>query len=199
MEYRSHLALTALLASMLLAAWGCSQPQPSPAQGSVRALPFSVVATGDSGVDMRSATTFAWSTRLQPGSPGTSQEQQRVETLLQDAIIENLQGKGYRYSSVPGAGDLIVSYQVVMDVPGADPELPQSPDELLQPSLNLVSPDPGKYEKGTVTIELTEKQSGRTAWRGALQGFANLQLSEVERRQRIGLMVDRMLAGVPAK
>jgi hypothetical protein len=199
MEIRAHVVLTVLLASVLLAASGCSQQRPSPAQHSVRALPFSVVATGDSGVDMRGATTFAWSRSLQPDSPGASPENRRVETLLQDAIIATLQGKGYRYSEVPGEGDLIVGYQVALDEPGADRELPQTGSDALQPSLNLVSPEPGKYEKGTLSIEVTEKQTGLTAWRSVLQGFANLQLSDAERRQRIGLMVDRMLAGVPAR
>jgi len=199
MEIRTHVVLTALLAIFLLAASGCSQQRPSPAQNSVKALPFSVVATGDSGVDMRSATTFAWSRSLQPDSTGKSPENRRVEPLLQDAIIATLQGKGYHYSAVPGEGDLIVDYQVSLDEPGADRESPQTGGDALQPSLNLVSPDPGRYEKGTLSIEVTEKQTGLTAWRGVLQGFANLQLSDAERRQRIGLMVDRMLAGVPVR
>jgi hypothetical protein len=199
MEHRPPAALITLLASVMLAASGCSQQRTAPAQNGVKALPFSVVATGDSGVDIRNATTFAWSSSLQPDSPGKGPENRLIETLLQDAIITTLQGKGYRYSPVPGEGDLIVNYQVKLDEPGAGMEPPQAGGETLQPSLNLVSPDRGKYEKGTLSIEVTEKLTGMTAWRSALQGFANLRLSDAERRQRIGLMVERMLAGVPAR
>ena len=199
MDNRPQVVLTTLLAIVTLAIAGCSQQRPSQAQGGIRALPFSVVATGDPEVDMRNATTFAWSRSLQPASAAQSRENQRIRTLLQDAIVVSLQGKGYRYSASPGEGDLIVSYQVALDEPGAGSELPGTPAEGLQPSLNLESPDPGKYEKGTLTIEVTEQQTGLTAWRSALQGFANLELNDAERRQRISLMVDRMLAGVPAK
>ena len=69
----------------------------------------------------------------------------------------------------------------------------------MQPGLNLNSPDPARYQKGTLVIEVTEKSTGRTAWRSALQGFAVRELGDTERRQRIGLMVDRMLAGMPGK
>lgn len=199
MEIHPPVALTALLAIVMLATAGCSQQRPSQAQGGVRALPFSVVATGDPEVDMRNATTFAWSRSLQTDSPAQSGESQRIRTLLQDAIVACLQGKGYRYSASPGEGDLIVNYQVALDEPGAGSELPGTRSEVLQPSLKLESPDPGKYEKGTLAIEVTERLTGLTAWRSALQGFANPELDDAERRQRISLMVDRLLAGVPAK
>ncbi|HYQ73135.1 MAG TPA: DUF4136 domain-containing protein [Gammaproteobacteria bacterium] len=199
MKNLRQLGMAVLPACVLLLVFGCSQQRPAPEQGSVKALPFSVVATGDSGVDLRHAATFAWAAGMTSDQSAQSPEDQRIDKLLQEAISAVLEGKGYRYSAVPGESDLIVSYQVAMDEPGAAHEPPQAYGDMLQPSLHLVSPDPGRYEKGTLSIEVIDRLTGRSAWRSALQGFANLELSDTERRQRIGLMVDRMLAGVPAK
>jgi hypothetical protein len=199
MEHLLQVTLAALLATAMLAISGCSQQPPAPAQGSIQPLPFSVVATGDSGADIQSASTFAWARSLQQTSHDQSPENVSIDMLLQEAIIDTLQGKGYRYSAVPGEADLIITYRVALDTPGGIQQQAEMNTGQLQPSLNLTSPDPGKYEKGTLDIEVTERSTGLTAWRSALQGFANLELSDAERRKRIGLMVDRMLAGVPAK
>ncbi len=199
MEHRFQSALTALLAASLLVASGCSQQSPAPQQGSIQSLPFSVVATGDSAADIRQASTFSWSRDLQQTSPGQNPENVPVDALLQAAIIDTLQGKGYRYTAVPGEGDLIIKYRVALDDVHADREPGETYDTGLQPSLNMVSPDPARYEKGNLEIEVHDRATGLVAWRSALQGFANHDLGAAGRRQRIGLMVDRMLAGVPAK
>ncbi len=198
MEHRPQATLLALLATALLAISACSQQRPSPAHGGIQSLPFSVVATGDSGVDIQNASTFAWAASLQPPSNDQNPGSVPLDALLQEAIIANLQGKGYRYSAKPGEGDLIVTYRVALDSPGAG-EPAETAAEQLQPSLNIASPDPGKYEKGTLVIEVTERLTGLTAWHSALQGFAYHELGDAERRQRMRLMVDRMLAGMPAK
>jgi hypothetical protein len=199
MKQRILAALTALFVAGMLVISGCSQQRPTQAHHNIQSLPFSVVATGDSGVDMRNASTFAWARGLQQTGNDPAPGNAAVVVLLQEAIITAMQGKGYRFSAVPGEGDLVVHYKVTLDEPGTPREQTETDTDQLQPSLNLVSPDPGKYEKGSLVIELTERSTGIIAWRSALQGFANLELSDSERSQRIGLMVDRMLAGVPAK
>jgi len=200
MDQQLHAMLTALLAAGLLAVCGCSQQPPVPAHGGIQPLPFSVVATGDPATDIRNASTFAWARGLQQ----TAHDRQGpgnlpMDALLQEAIVTTLQEKGYRYSAAPGGGDLIINYQIALDAPDAGREQAGMHPGQLQPSLNISSPDPVKYEKGTLVIEVTERATGLTAWRSALQGFANLELGDAARRQRLGLMVDRMLAGVPAK
>ena len=115
MEHRLHTTLTALLAASLLVVSGCSQQPPVPAQGSIQSLPFSVVATGDSAADIRDASTFSWAPNLQQTTSTRNPGNLPVDALLEAAIIDTLQGKGYRYSATPGAGDLIVRYRVALD------------------------------------------------------------------------------------
>jgi hypothetical protein len=42
-------------------------------------------------------------------------------------------------------------------------------------------------------------KTGRTAWRGALQGFADLRISKEDRQERFDDMVMFMLARFPAR
>jgi hypothetical protein len=42
-------------------------------------------------------------------------------------------------------------------------------------------------------------KTGRTAWRGALQGFADLRISKEDRQERFNDMVMFMLARFPAR
>lgn len=200
MKQRRHARLAMLLAAGLLAGAGCSQQQ-SIRQGPAgrQALPFSVVSSGDSRTDIRSAKTFAWavSQPLQQAAPRSTPGGAQLDALLQEAIVRTLQGKGYRHVASPSEGDLLVSYRVAMDDAGAGRGLGKAYG--VEPSLNIDSPDPDRYEKGTLVIEVTDRPSGFTAWRSALQGFTDTGLGEAERRQRIELMVERMLAGIPAK
>lgn len=199
MQLRHHIVLGALLAFGMLAVCGCSTHPPATAHDRLPSLPFSVVATGDPAADIRNASTFAWDSGLQKTGAEQAPENVSMDTLLQAAISETLLAKGYRYSTVPGQGDLVVSYRVVPAGALSNRELIDTSDLQLQPSLNLNSPDPARYEKGTLVIEVTDNSTGLSAWHSALQGFAVRELSARERRKRIGLMVERMLAGVPAK
>jgi hypothetical protein len=189
----------ALLATVLVAVTACSQQHPTATRDSIRSLPFSVVATGDSRAEIRHASTFSWGKDLQQTSAVQPADSVQIDSLLQEAIIANMQGKGYRYSREFDTADLSISYRVAMDTTGVNRVLPETYGEQLQPSLNITSPDARKYEKGTLVIEVTDRKTGLTAWHSALQGFANHELNTAQRRQRIQLMVDRMLAGVPAK
>ena len=67
------------------------------------------------------------------------------------------------------------------------------------PSLNFSTPDPEKYEKGTIVIEVTQSANGIVAWRSALQGFSIIDLEDADRRKRLDGMVARMLSGLAAK
>jgi hypothetical protein len=118
---------------------------------------------------------------------------------MQPPTSKTLQAKGHRYSAVPGEGDLLVSYHVALADAPAIRESTDTNDFQLQPGLNMSSPDPARYEKGTPVIKVSDGSTGLAAWRSALQGFVVRDPGATERRQRIGLMVDRMLAGMPAK
>lgn len=196
MKHCLHTSMVVMLAACLLASADCSQQRPAPVAGnSLKILPFSVVASGDSRVDIRSSETFV----LLPeeATQAAGQTGDHDEALVREAIFNTLQEKGYRYATTPREADLLVHYLISMAGSDAGGGLSGNPG--VQPSLNVKSPDPDKYTKGTLVIEVIDRLTGIKAWRSAAQGFAGQELTEVERRQRIGLMVERMLHGIPEK
>ena len=196
MKFTNLKAVHVLLA--VLGLYGCTHQQPAadePAR--LQAMPFNVVATGDARADVASASTFSWAAAVQPLTGDPRMESVPVNALLEEAIADTLEQKGYRYAAAMDQGDLLVSYAVSLNDAAADTQLAEKYG--MQADLNFSSPDPDKFEKGTLVIDVVERQTGLSAWRSSLQGFAYLQIDESERRQRIHSMVQRMLAGLPSR
>lgn len=194
----TNLRAAAVLTILLPGLNGCTHQQPvSEEINQLQAMPFNVVATGDPGTDAAAASTFSWAERGESASGARLMADVPVNALLEEAIADILQQKGYRYSAATGQGDLLVSYTVTLNDEAADRQLSEKYG--MQADLNVSSPDPDRFEKGTLVIDIKEQQSGLSAWRSALQGFAYLHINEAERRQRIHGMVRRMLAGLPSR
>jgi len=184
-----------MLALMMI---GCAQQQTSSGQAAtVQATPFSVVATGDSNFNASQAQTFSWSSSMQELTEVPRLHDVPLRDMLKASISDNLNAKGYRYQGEQGPGDLVVGYSVSLD----DAEMTSDAARRsgVIPSLNFSTPDPEKYEKGTIVIEVTQSANGIVAWRSALQGFSIIDLDDADRRKRLDGMVARMLSGLPAK
>ena len=190
-----RLFAVSVLALMMIA---CAQQQTSSGQGAkVQATPFSVVATGDSNFNGSQAQTFSWSSSMQEITGVPRLHDVPLKDMLKDSISDNLNAKGYRYQGEQGPGDLVVGYSVSLDDSEMNSDAARRSGVI--PSLNYSTPDPEKYEKGTIVIEVTQSANGIVAWRSALQGFSIIDLDDGDRRKRLDGMVKRMLSGLPAK
>lgn len=184
-----------MLALMMI---GCAQQQTSSGQAAtVQATPFSVVATGDSNFNASQAQTFSWSSSMQELTGVPRLNEVALRDMLKDSISRNLNAKGYRYQGEQGQGDLVVGYSVSLDDSEMNSDAARRSGVI--PSLNFSTPDPEKYEKGTIVIEVTQSANGIVAWRSALQGFSIIDLEDADRRKRLDGMVARMLSGLAAK
>ena len=184
--------------ALLTGLYGCSQQQPvTEAPSRLHAMPFNVVATGDARTDAAAASTFSWATATEPPAGDSRMAGVPVNALIEEAIADTLQQKGFNYLAATGQGDLLVRYAVSLNDAAADSRLAEKYG--MQADLGYTSPDPEKFEKGTLVIDIIERHSGLSAWRSSLQGFAYLDISEAERRQRLQAMVRRMLSGLPAR
>ena len=193
-QYRTCLALLAL---MLLIS-GCSQQKPAVNRDiRVRAMPFTAVSTMDPMADVSSAVSFTWSPRMREIHSNPHEAEVLDQESLEKAISNALQKKGYEYTWRAGLADLRVGYLVVMNGVLTGKEINDRFG--IQPGLNLQAPDTVRYEKGTLVIDIVDMKTGRTAWRGALQGFADLRISKEDRQERFDDMVMFMLARFPAR
>jgi hypothetical protein len=200
MNQRSqYLPCLAFLALVLLIS-GCSQHQQKPVVNRdihVRAMPFTAVSTMDPLADVSSAVSFTWAPRMREIHSNPHEAQVLDQESLEKAISNALQKKGYEYTWRGGLADLRVGYLVVMNGVMSGKEINDRFG--IQPGLDLQAPDNVRYEKGTLVIDIVDMKTGRTAWRGALQGFADLRISKEDRQQRFDDMVMFMLARFPAR
>ena len=198
MNQRSqYLPCLVILALMLLIS-GCSQQKPAVNRDiRVRAMPFTAVSTMDPMADVSSAASFTWASRMREIHSNPHEAEVFDQESLENAISNALQKKGYKYTWRAGLADLRVGYLVVMNGVLSGKEINDRFG--IQPGLNLQAPDTVRYEKGTLVIDIVDMKSGRTAWRGALQGFADLRISKEDRQERFDDMVMFMLARFPAR
>lgn len=190
--------LLSVISVLAISTFGCAQQQTSATDAlRAQATPFSVVATGDSNFTAWRASTFSWSTVMQEIAGVPRLQGVPLRDMLTTSIADNMRSKGYRYSAEPGTGDLVVGYSVTLD--DAETVSAAARERGVVPGLNFSTPDPEKFEKGTIVIEVTEAATGLVAWRSALQGFSIIELDDADRRKRLDGMVQRMLSGLPAK
>ena len=196
-QRKQYLSFMTLLALVLLLP-ACSQQQPDMNRAvSVRPIPFTAVSTMDPMVDLSSATSFTWASRMQEIHGNPHDDEAPDKERMKNAISNALRNKGYEYTWRAGLADLQVGYIVVMNGALSGKEINDRYG--IQPGLNLQAPDTVRYEKGTLVIDIIDKKTGRTAWRGALQGFADLEISKEDRQERLNDMVMFMLARFPAR
>jgi hypothetical protein len=177
---------------------GCGQ-QNAAMTKTIRAqpMPFTIVSTKDTITDVSSAATFTWARGMREIHSDPHQDKAPDKEALENAIINTLRQKGYEYTWRASLGDLHVGYTVVMNDALSDQEINDRYG--IQPSLSLPAPDAARYEKGTLVIDIIDAKTGRTAWRSALQGYADLKMSREERQDRLNDMVMFMLARFPAR
>jgi Domain of unknown function (DUF4136) len=196
-QCRPYPPFLALLVIVLLVP-GCSQQQSAMGRAvRVRPMPFTAVSTMDSLVDVSSAVSFTWAPRMQEIHSDPHEAEITDKETLENAISNALQKKGYAYTWRAGLADLRVGYLVVMNGALSGKEINDRYG--IQPGLNLQAPDTVRYEKGTLVIDIIDVKTGRTAWRGALQGFADLEISREDRQERLNDMVMFMLTRFPAR
>ena len=198
MNQRKQYSLFLALMAFVLLLPGCSQQKPAMSREiRARPIPFTAVSTMDPMTDVSSAGSFTWASRMQEIHSDPDDNEVPDKETLEHAISNALQKKGYEYTWRAGLADLRVGYLVVMNGALSGKEINDRFG--IQPGLNLQAPDNVRYEKGTLVIDIIDVKTGRTAFRGALQGFADLEISKEDRQGRLDDMVMFMLARFPAR
>lgn len=197
MKHRQHTVLIIPLTLVSLLPGCARMPSVGGEATRVKPMPFTAVSTMDPLADVSSAVSFTWAPRMQEIHSDPRANQAPDQQALENAISGALQNKGYEHTWKSGSADLKVGYLVVMNGALSGEEI--SDRFGIQPGLNLPTPDDTRYEKGTLVVDIIDAKTGRTVWRGALQGFADLEIPKEERQERLNAMVTFMLARFPAR
>ena len=116
--------------------------------------------------------------------------------LIENAIVVALQNKGYKLERSEGNSDLLVAYAAGLETELSDKEITRRFGMI--PGLQGKSTNKDKYEKGTIIVDIFDKSTNRSVWRGVVQGFADLNMSKAERSKRLEKVMQQLLAEFPA-
>lgn len=116
--------------------------------------------------------------------------------LIENAIVVALKNKGYKLGNNAESSDLLVSYAAGLETELSDKEITRRFGMI--PGLQGKSTNPEKYEKGTIIVNIFDKSTNKSVWRGVVQGFADLKMSRAERSKRLERIMQQLLAEFPA-
>ena len=143
-----------------------------------------------------SKNTFAWKPDSSFVLANERIEPDAFKPLIENAIMMALKNKGYKANKSVGNADLLVSYAAGLETELSDKEITRRFGMI--PGLQGNTTNPEKYEKGTIIVDIFDKSTNKSVWRGVVQGFANLEMSQAERSKRLENIMHQLLAEFPA-
>ena len=143
-----------------------------------------------------SKNTFAWKPDSSFVLASDQIKPDDFKPLIENAIVVALKNKGYKLGNNVASSDLLVSYAAGLETELSDKEITRRFGMI--PGLQGKSTNPEKYEKGTIIVNIFDKSTNKSVWRGVVQGFADLKMSRAERSKRLERIMQQLLAEFPA-
>ena len=154
-------------------------------------IPSSIVSVSNPEIKVLSSKTFTWS----PKSIYVYEDERfkgfPIKQTFQKDIYKKLTKSGFTYADSLDEAGIVVGYVLALESALSDMDINNLYE--MNPGFIGDKSDTDKYEKGTIVIDIIEARTNRMIWRGALQGMANFDVSDKERKERIKIVVDRLL------
>lgn len=192
---------TVILSVVLAAVLGaCAGNKPAPEDKATAQEPAGLVGVEDARfltgaqpfrkVPPRGSFDFALPFAL-PDDPRVDAE--AVERRLRTSVTRELARKGYTHGGVDPV--FLVKVRLVLDE-NVDAFAPIRSGGQESPWVRSVGGD-ASFEKGALILDLLDPEDQWTLWRGVCGAHVVTDVSEEEKDQRIGLIVERLLEGFP--
>ncbi|WP_455201397.1 DUF4136 domain-containing protein [Kaarinaea lacus] len=192
----SALSMRALVLTILLILITGCQTTEAPEQSS-DAKRLAMVSYFDSGYTISaSKNSFAWKPDSSFVLASERIDSGEFKPLIENAIKVTLKNKGYKFGDNYENSDLLVSYAAGLETELSDKEVTRRFGMI--PGLQGNAANMDKYEKGTIIVDIFDKSTNKSVWRGVIQGFADLKLSRAERSKRLESVMQQLLAEFPA-
>ena len=121
-------------------------------------------------------------------------DQGKLDNLLKDTIRDTLERKGF-VQGLTSKSDLMVGYVIALESTMNDMDI-----NSLYNFKTEWAPGIGRayqYDRGMLIIDVFDGRTRRPLWRGAVQAKVDLDLNEKVRKQRLQMVVERLLANLP--
>ncbi|MGI9534408.1 MAG: DUF4136 domain-containing protein [Thermodesulfobacteriota bacterium] len=153
--------------------------------------PPSVVSVSNPDIKVLSSKKFTWS----PKSIYVYEDERfrgfPLKEVFEKDIREKLTNNGFTYVASVEDVAILVGYVLALESALSDMDINNLYE--INPGFVPGNYDEDKYEKGTVIIDIIESRTNRMVWRGALQGLANFDVPEKERKKNIKGVVELLL------
>ncbi len=116
--------------------------------------------------------------------------------VIEFAIEKALKIKGYKFGNNFKESDLLVSYAAGLEMQLSDEEIIQRFG--MMPGLQGSASKQDNYQKGTIIVDIYDRNTNKSVWRGVVQGYTDLGLSRADRSKRMENIMQQLLAEFPA-
>jgi len=181
------LCFAAIVLLPLLLSAGCASPRSEP-------RPLAVVSVREPSLRLPTGGSYSWAPFSGVLNADHRLDNRFAEEVFRAAVAAALARSGFVEASASEDGDVIVAYWGALENTLDDDALAERFG--ISPGLASLAPE-GRYEKGTLGIDLIDHGSHRTIWRGVLQGYVDYEVDDKTRRQRTEAAVERIFRAFP--
>ncbi|TEW44748.1 DUF4136 domain-containing protein [Psychromonas algicola] len=159
--------------------------------------PLMIISSGKPSTLLPAFTTYTWSSQYNRILFGpVKSDEKELQTYIRSELISYLNSKGYVYQKNAQQADVIIGFVFALEDDVANQKL-QNKFGLLPGVIRSRSNQP-RYNKGTFILGVLDRESDKTYWRSAVQGFTGFE-NDVANKEtsRLPIILKMMLDDFP--
>ncbi|MEJ2114802.1 MAG: DUF4136 domain-containing protein [Gammaproteobacteria bacterium] len=120
-----------------------------------------------------------------------------VQEQLDKEITEKLDSYGINLDSTNNSSSYLLNYTILLGDTASQNKIEELYTE--ETELENISKDTAKFEQGKLLISIRDRDSHKAIWQNSVEGLANLDMSDENRKQRIKFIVDEAFKTFPSE
>ena len=178
-----NVSLVIALATSLLVSACVTVPQPS----KMNKNQLAISSVRDIPISYSQGSLFSLAPKYVKETSLKAEQIQAVYGLYANAIVADLKKHGFKNTN----NDTNTAFHVGFGIALAS----DLSDKTLYEQFGLTPGLPGHddLKKGSVLIYIEDTSTGKKVWRGIAQGFAHEELSDAQKKQRVAMVVSRIM------
>ena len=185
-----------LLAGVVLTAASCVTESVETTPG-MKFSDTSVIAVGDKDAAVKVGSTFAWLPEAVRFYDDERLARSHVKELIEKEIVKNISAKEMSFVESVNGASYAVAYTAALESSLDDSQIIQRYG--LLPGNTQIPSDDANIEKGTLVIYVFNTRTDSVIWRSAAQAGVHFDMTDEQRKERIGRVVAEMFQTFPVR
>ena len=140
-----------------------------------------------------SGSTLSWGRKYFFDAP--SFRNSNVQELLDEAISRKLKSYDIQLAEGNTNSKYVLAYTVLLGDTASQADIKDLYAQ--EPELKEISEESSNYEQGKLLISIRDRETHKPIWKNSVEGFANLDMANELREQRVRAIVDQAFATFP--